>query len=324
MAISSAPQYGIVVSRDVMVEMRDGVRLATDVYRPANPDGTPAEGRFPVVLGRTSYDKSNPVMWIQPVADFFTPRGYVVMLQDLRGRGRSEGTGQYFHTANVNEGPDGYDTIEWAAAQAWSNGRTGMVGSSHGGIVQNMASLYRPPHLSALWVDVAPTNAFKWEARQGGAMGLHMYGAMYLHGFDSQEIQGDSEAVRRIEEGAENLREGIWNMPLRPGETPIAAVPHLEEVLFHYYYDGAYNDWWATRSVSTRRRTSRAWRTYRPFTVPVGTTPLRRTRPSSSPRCRSRTRPPTPLAGTVEPYADAGARLVGCRRRGFRRRRQMG
>ena len=110
-------------------------------------------------------------MWINPVPDYFTPRGYVVLLQDLRGRGQSEGTGQYFHTANKTEGPDGYDTIEWAAAQSWSNGRTGMVGSSHGGIVQNMASLYRPPHLSALWVDVAPTNAFKWEARQGGAMG---------------------------------------------------------------------------------------------------------------------------------------------------------
>ena len=324
MAISSAPQYGIVVSRDVMVEMRDGVRLATDVYRPANPDGTPAEGRFPVVLGRTSYDKSNPVMWIQPVADFFTPRGYVVMLQDLRGRGRSEGTGQYFHTANVNEGPDGYDTIEWAAAQAWSNGRTGMVGSSHGGIVQNMASLYRPPHLSALWVDVAPTNAFKWEARQGGAMGLHMYGAMYLHGFDSQEIQGDSEAVRRIEEGAENLREGIWDMPLRPGETPIAAVPNLEKVLFHYYYDGAYNDWWATR-------VSRPDALLCAHGGHTGRLQFRLVRPL----CRGRVgavRPdveaehvaPTPLAGTVEPHANAGARLVGCRRRGFRRRRQMG
>ena len=238
------PQYGIMVSRDVMVEMRDGVRLATDIYRPADPDGSPAEGRFPVIIGRTSYDKSNPVLWINPVPDYFTPRGYVVLLQDLRGRGQSEGTGQYFHTANVNEGPDGYDTIEWAAAQSWSNGRTGMVGSSHGGIVQNMASLYRPPHLSALWVDVAPTNAFKWEARQGGAMGLHMYGAMYLHGYDAQEIQHDKDAVRRIEEGAENLREVIWDMPLRPGKTPIAAVPNLEEVLFHYYYDGAYNDWW--------------------------------------------------------------------------------
>ena len=244
MTVSSMPQYGIMVSRDVMIEMRDGVRLATDVYRPAGPDGEPAEGRFPVIIGRTSYDKSNPVLWINPVPDYFTPRGYVVLLQDLRGRGQSEGTGQYFHTANVNEGPDGYDTIEWAAAQSWSNGRTGMVGSSHGGIVQNMASLYRPPHLSALWVDVAPTNAFKWEARQGGAMGLHMYGAMYLHGYDAQEIQHDREAVRRIEQGAENLREVIWDMPLRPGKTPIAAVPNLEEVLFHYYYDGAYNDWW--------------------------------------------------------------------------------
>ncbi len=244
MTVSSTHEYGVVVSRDVMVEMRDGVRLATDVYRPANPDGSPADGQFPVIIGRTSYDKSNPVLWINPVPDYFTPRGYVVLLQDLRGRGQSEGTGQYFHTANVNEGPDGYDTIEWAATQTWSNGRTGMVGSSHGGIVQNMASLYRPPHLSALWVDVAPTNAFKWEARQGGAMGLHMYGAMYLHGYDAQEIQHDKEAVRRIEEGAENLRDRIWDMPLRLGKTPIAAVPNLEEVLFHYYYDGAYNDWW--------------------------------------------------------------------------------
>ena len=60
MTVSSMPQYGIMVSRDVMVEMRDGVRLATDVYRPADPDGSPAEGQFPVIIGRTSYDKSNP------------------------------------------------------------------------------------------------------------------------------------------------------------------------------------------------------------------------------------------------------------------------
>ncbi len=249
MAVSSEPAYGVVVSRDVMLEMRDGVRLATDVYLPANPDGSPADGRFPTIVGRTSYDKSNPVIWVDPVANYFTPRGYAVLLQDLRGRGRSEGTGQYFHTANELEGPDGYDTIEWAAARSWSNGRTGMVGSSHGGIVQNMASLYRPPHLSALWVDVAPTNAFKWEARQGGAMGLHMYGAMYLHGYDSQEIQGDADAVRGIEEGAERLRESILEMPLRPGGTPISAVPNLEKVLFHYYYDGAYNEWWAQESL---------------------------------------------------------------------------
>ncbi len=137
----SEAEFGINVSLDVYIPMRDGVRLATDIYRPALPDGENAPGSFPVILGRTSYDKSNPVIWVDAVAKFFTPRGYVVMLQDLRGRGRSEGTGQYFHTANQNEGPDGFDTIEWAAAQEWCNGRVGMAGSSHGGIVQNMASL---------------------------------------------------------------------------------------------------------------------------------------------------------------------------------------
>ena len=250
MNISEDSKHGIVVSQNVMIPMRDGTRLATDIYRPAGACGDPLPGQFPVIAGRTSYDKSNPVIWIDPVANAFVPRGYVVLLQDLRGRGLSEGTGDYFHTANQKEGIDGYDTIEWAAAQSWSNGRVGMVGASHGGIVQNMASLYRPPHLAALWVDVAPTNAFRWEVRQGGAMALHMYGALYLHGYDSQEISGDSEAIARIERGAEHLGEEIWNQPFKPGETPIAAVPNLEKVLMHYYQDGLYNDWWKQESLN--------------------------------------------------------------------------
>ncbi len=244
--------YTVTATYNVMVRMRDDIRLATDIYRPADKSGNPLEGQFPVILGRTSYDKSNPVIWVDPIANFFVPRGYAVLLQDLRGRGKSEGTGQYFHTANRLEGKDGYDTIEWAAEQSWCNGKVGMVGASHGGIVQNMASLERPPHLSALWVDVAPTNAFKWEARQGGAMGLHMYGALYLHGYDSHELRDNSEARDRIERGAENLRGELARLleePLRPGETPIAAVPNLEKVLFHYYYDGVYNDFWSQEAL---------------------------------------------------------------------------
>src|SRR5688572_12816672 len=126
----SQPEYGIVIAKDVMVPMRDGVRLANDIYRPAR-DGETAPGRFPAILGRTSYDKNSSQMWVQPVAEFFTPRGYVVVIQDLRGRHRSEGTGQYFHTVNPDEGRDGYDTVEWIAARPWSNGRVGTVGSSH-------------------------------------------------------------------------------------------------------------------------------------------------------------------------------------------------
>jgi hypothetical protein len=246
---TSTPSYLITASYNLMVPVRDGVRLATDVYRPAKPDGSPAPGKWPTILGRTSYNKSDPVIWVNPVANFFVPRGYAVVLQDLRGRGLSEGTGQYYHTANVNEGRDGYDTIEWIASQRWSDGKVGMVGSSHGGIVQNVAALERPPHLSALWVDVAPTSAFDWEARQGGAMALHMFGALFLHGWDAQEIRHDPAAQRRIEEGAENLRDWLLKMPFKPGQTPIAAVPHLEEVLFHYQNEGVFNDWWRMEAM---------------------------------------------------------------------------
>ena len=104
-----------------------------------------------------------------------------------------------------------------------------MTGSSHGGIVQNMAALYRPPHLTALWVDVAPTSAFAWMSRQGGAMALHMYGALYLHGFDAPEIQDDPVALRRIEEGVENLRDELRKLPFKPGAHPDRGDPQPRE-----------------------------------------------------------------------------------------------
>ena len=145
----SEPKYGIAIFKDVMVAMRDGVRLATDIYQPTL-DGEIVSGTFPTILGRTSYDKNSPQMWVEPVAEFFTQHGYVTVIQDLRGRQRSEGTGQYFHTANPTEGHDGCDTVEWIAAQPWSNGRVGTVGSSHGAIVQSVMALYQPPHLTAM------------------------------------------------------------------------------------------------------------------------------------------------------------------------------
>jgi putative CocE/NonD family hydrolase len=107
--------YGVVVAKNVMIPMRDGVRLAADIYWPAI-DGERVAGPLPATLGRTSYDKTWPELWVKPVADYFAPKGYAVVLQDQRGRSASEGTGQYHHTANHLEGQDGYDTVEWIAA----------------------------------------------------------------------------------------------------------------------------------------------------------------------------------------------------------------
>ena len=237
------PTYSISLQQDVMIPMRDGVLLASDIYFPSI-NGRRIDEPLPCILGRTSYGKTFKSLWVDPVANYFTSRGYVVVVQDLRGRGESEGVGEYFHTANPHEGEDGYDTIEWIASQSWSNGRVGMTGSSHGGIVQTVASLTKPPHLKAIWVDVARTNIFAHEAREGGCMSLWMFAALFLHAHDVPEIRDKVDLRKIILDGWQNLGEQLQAMPFEPGKTPLKVVPNLEETLFNYYYRGEYDKFW--------------------------------------------------------------------------------
>ncbi|MBX3013082.1 MAG: CocE/NonD family hydrolase [Caldilineaceae bacterium] len=237
-------RYGLLIAKDIMVPMRDGVRLATDLYRPAR-DGEPLPGPFPTILCRTPYNKSDR-RYIE-IAEFFTPRGYVTVLQDLRGRYQSEGMGQYFHTANPHDGLDGYDTVEWIAAKPWSNGKVGMVGSSFAAVVQVAAALERPPHLTAIWPDVTPTNNFFHQAREGGAMQMHMFWALFVHAQDELEIWDDPAAQQVVWEGLRQMRTWIKATPWQPGQTPLAVVPRLEQILFDYYTRGEYDDFWAQK-----------------------------------------------------------------------------
>ena len=175
----SEPSYGFYAERDVMIPMRDGIKLATDIYYPCHGDGLIPREKLPTLLVRTSYDKTAPE-W-DDIYPFFSRRGYVFVIQDLRSRFRSEGDGKYFHAHNPWEGDDGYDTIEWLAKQEWSNKKIGTLGSSHRGIVQQQLALKKPPHLSAIWVEAAPTNPYLHECREGGAMSLQMFAAIHLH-----------------------------------------------------------------------------------------------------------------------------------------------
>jgi hypothetical protein len=124
--------------RDIFVPMRDGVRLATDVFLPA------ASGRWPVVLLRTPYSRHTTT--IRGYRLFFLQHGYALVVQDLRGRWASQGNFGLI----TQEGPDGSDTINWIAAQAWSNGRVAMAGSSYLGLVQWWAAIEGNPHLRAI------------------------------------------------------------------------------------------------------------------------------------------------------------------------------
>ena len=124
---------------DVAVPMRDSVVLRADVLRPRR------EGRFPVLVYRTPYGKHDAIT-DYPTFRRAVERGYAVVVQDVRGRYASDGTFEPYRL----EGRDGYDTIEWAAAQSWSDGRVGTFGLSYPGAVQWLAAVEGPPHLKAM------------------------------------------------------------------------------------------------------------------------------------------------------------------------------
>lgn len=142
----SKPQYEVVEERGVNVPMRDGVELSADVYRPK------AEGQFPVIVVRTPYKKEMNELQ----GRFHARRGYVMVVEDCRGRFGSPGEWEPF----VHEPKDGYDTIEWAAKQPWSSGKVGMIGASYLGWVQWWAARERPPHLVTIIPNVAPPDPF--------------------------------------------------------------------------------------------------------------------------------------------------------------------
>jgi putative CocE/NonD family hydrolase len=138
-AMASLPELNnLVVEGNVTVPMRDGVVLRADVYRPADT------GRHPVLIMRTPYGKDGVIAdGSEPTVLRGARSGYAVVVQDVRGRFHSDGVFNPYR----NEGKDGYDTIEWAAAQPWSNGKVGTFGLSYPGAVQWLAAMETPPHL---------------------------------------------------------------------------------------------------------------------------------------------------------------------------------
>lgn len=153
--IEARQSLTITMERNVAVSMRDGTVLRADVYRPS------ADGRFPVLLTRTPYDKQDE----REICVTAAERGYVAIAQDVRGRFESDGDWTPF----THEPADGYDTIEWAAALPYSNGRIGMFGSSYQGATQLLAAITHPPHLAGLFPGEVGSDLHDGWVYQGGA-----------------------------------------------------------------------------------------------------------------------------------------------------------
>ena len=147
--LADAAPTGVVFAYDVRIPMRDGATLSADIYRPDTTD------KVPVILVRTPYD--NGVAAQVAAGKWWAARGYAYVVQDVRGRGESDGE---FYPL-VHEAEDGDDTITWCGKQAWSNGKVGMTGSSYLGWTQLYPVGLRNPYLAALFTIVAPPDPYR-------------------------------------------------------------------------------------------------------------------------------------------------------------------
>ena len=173
---ASEQTYAVKIDFNVRVKMRDGVELSADIYRPE------AEGRFPVILNRTPYTKTGSVK----TARFFVERGYVFVAMDVRGRGDSDGEFVPYR----NDGQDGYDAVEWCAAQPWSTGKVGTIGGSYNGRIQWLTAVLQPPHLTTMIAMVTPSDTFvEWPT------GTHLPMDISWYHFTAGHVLQNMEAV---------------------------------------------------------------------------------------------------------------------------------
>lgn len=243
------PDYEVTVLSDVMVPMRDGVRLCTDIYLPAR-DGTAIADRFPVILERTPYDKTapsrsertpdNPVpLGRAEVAAFFVRRGYAVVYQDNRGRFKSEGE----FVKYLSDGHDGYDTCEWILAQPWCNGRIGTKGLSYAAHTQAALGSAGARGVMAMFLDSGGfSNSYQGGIRQGGAFELKQATWAYNHALRDPGIRADPARLAALE--AIDIRDWFRRMPWRRGHSPVTLAPEYEDYLFDQWERGEFGDYW--------------------------------------------------------------------------------
>ena len=232
---AEAPPYeALLVETNFMLPMRDGVRLATDVFRPAR-GGTPVDERFPALLHRTPYDKASPRLAEQ--ARYFAGHGYVVVLQDLRGLYFSEGVFAKYHD---HDAPDGFDTIRWITDLDYTEPSVGMWGTSYGAHTQADAAKLNPPGLRALVLTMGGlSDAWTHKVRNHGAFEL---GQQLGWAHSQLAAVTDEPSIRRRLEAAATS-DWFPLTPFRKGEGPLSGAPNFEDYYLEMQNHGDYDDY---------------------------------------------------------------------------------
>src|ERR1700761_1806762 len=244
----------MILESGVMVRMRDGVRLATDIYRPAK-GGKALPGAFPVILERTPYGRNvvsrSELSVAEPVAKsraevarFFVKQGYVVVYQDCRGRYGSEGA----FVKYLSDGADGYDCCAWLVKQSWCNGKIGTKGLSYAAHTQGALGCANPPGVAAMFLDSGGfSNAYQGGIRQGGAFELKQVTWAHMAAMDAPESKSDP--VRMAALKAIDLKAWFARMPWKRGHSPLSAAPEYEDYVYDQWEHGKFDGYWKQMGI---------------------------------------------------------------------------
>jgi putative CocE/NonD family hydrolase len=246
---SDASRGNYLTERNVMVPMRDGVRLATDLYFPAH-DGIRTAGRFPAIMERTPYNKDGAERsW----ASYYASRGYVCIAQDTRGRYNSEGI-WHMMTDDVL---DGYDTASWIVRQPWSDGGFGTLGTSYPGGTQHALATSNPPGLKAMVPVDAVANAGYFGMRNDGAFELRFMNWAFTIGAPSGSRASRDPGTRAVlEQTGKDIRAYLQSLPLLAGMTPLRLAPEYEEWLVYAMSHGANDSYWKQKGFDVVDQTA--------------------------------------------------------------------
>jgi len=233
--------FGVDVQTDVMVPMRDGVRLATDVYRPTS-EGKLLDDRRPVVLIRTPYNKGDGK---SGDGKYFASHGYVVVVQDTRGRYHSEGVWHWM----TDDEPDGFDCAQWVVDQPWADGRIGMMGGSYVGGTQHALAMSGSPHLTTIIPVDAVSNMGRQSMRNAGAFEMRFWNWIMLNAGKGSSASADVGTQAVLKEMADQRHDYLKLLPLRPGTTPLKLAPDYEHWLIDAMRHGADDEFWDQNNI---------------------------------------------------------------------------
>ena len=230
---TAPPRRRHTVEENVLIPMRDGTLLAADIHHPRGETGP-----LPALLQRTPYNKAAAARLEE--ADFFAENGYVAVMQDCRGRYASQGGFSKY----VDEGRDGYDTVEWLAQQPWCNGKVGTFGLSYAAHTQAALACLNPPHLAAMWLECGGfASAFHSGCRNGGAFELRQVTWAFREALESPEARNNPDTVRAALLN-QDINDWFDRIPWKPGHSPLQWTPDYEIYLLEIWGHEVFDDYW--------------------------------------------------------------------------------